>query len=213
MATRVGREVVSRFVDFRIFNLTRLSRAKRANSYLLVEQNTYLGTTVWDDYQWAGATRRSEGQGLGGGSRRAGVKFLAAFNLSPCGLYAFKRIAVAANNALETHMADNNAAFGWSRTGSRPLRIILLDGPNMPNLGNRNKRVYGPIASIEALQTYLKEVGAKLGVTIEALASNHEGCILDEIHRTAAQCDAYILNPAGLTKTGEPTRHALWRRF
>jgi len=85
--------------------------------------------TVWDDYQWAGATRRSEGQGLGGGSRRAGVKFLAAFNLSPCGLYAFKRIAVAANNALETHMADNNSAFGWSRTGSRPLRIILLDGP------------------------------------------------------------------------------------
>ena len=79
----------------------------------------------------------------------------------------------------------------------------------MPNLGNRNKRVYGPIASIEALQTYVKEVGAKLGVTIEAFASNHEGCILDEIHRTAAQCDAYILNPAGLTKTGEPTRHAL----
>jgi 3-dehydroquinate dehydratase II len=52
---------------------------------------------------------------------------------------------------------------------------------------NRNKRVYGPIASIEALHTYVKEVGAKLGVTIEAFASNHEGCILDEIHRTAAQ--------------------------
>ena len=100
-------------------------------------------------------------------------------------------------------------AFGRSRTGSRPLRIILLDGPNMPNLGNRNKRVYGPIASIEALHTYVKEVGAKLGVTIEAFASNHEGCILDEIHRTAAQCDAYIRNPAGLTKTGEATRHAL----
>jgi 3-dehydroquinate dehydratase II len=55
---------------------------------------------------------------------------------------------------------------------------------------NRNKRVYGPIASIEALHAYVKEVGAKLGVTIEAFASNHEGCILDEIHRTAAQCDA-----------------------
>jgi hypothetical protein len=61
-----------------------------------------LGTTVWDDYPWAGATRRSEGQGLGGGSSRAGVKFLAAFNLSPSELYAFKRIVLAANNALET---------------------------------------------------------------------------------------------------------------
>ena len=37
--------------------------------------DTYLGTTVWDDYPWAGATRRSEGQGRGGGSRRADVKF------------------------------------------------------------------------------------------------------------------------------------------
>jgi 3-dehydroquinate dehydratase len=107
------------------------------------------------------------------------------------------------------HTVSTSAREGWSRTGSRPLRIILLDGPNMPNLGNRNKRVYGPIASIEALHTYVKEVGAKLGVTIDAFASNHEGCILDEIHRTAAQCDAYIINPAGLTKTGEPTRHAL----
>ncbi|WP_322050602.1 type II 3-dehydroquinate dehydratase [Paraburkholderia bannensis] len=102
-----------------------------------------------------------------------------------------------------------NASFSWSRTGTRPLHIVLLDGPNMPNLGNRNKRVYGPIASIESLQNFVKETAAKLGVTVEAFASNHEGYLLDEIHRTAATADAYILNPAGLTKTGEPTRHAL----
>jgi 3-dehydroquinate dehydratase-2 len=99
--------------------------------------------------------------------------------------------------------------LGWRRTGTRPLVITLIDGPNMPNLGNRNKRVYGPIASIEALQSYMRGLGEGMGVTIEALASNHEGEILDAIHASAARTDAYILNPAGLTKTGEPTRHAL----
>ena len=103
----------------------------------------------------------------------------------------------------------NNGPLHWTRSGSRPLLVTMIDGPNMPNLGNRNKRVYGPISSIEALQAYVKEVGAHLGVTVEALASNHEGDILGAIHESAERTDAYILNPAGLTKTGEPTRHAL----
>ena len=47
---------------------------------------------------------------------------------------------------------SGTTGFGWQRTSTRPLLITLIDGPNMPNLGNRNKRVYGPIASITALQ-------------------------------------------------------------
>lgn len=104
---------------------------------------------------------------------------------------------------------SNPLSRGWARSGTRTFLITVIDGPNMPNLGNRNKRVYGPIASIEALQNYVKDIGAGLGIVIEALASNHEGDILDAIHRSALRSDAYILNPAGLTKTGEPTRHAL----
>ena len=104
---------------------------------------------------------------------------------------------------------SGTTGFGWQRTSTRPLLITLIDGPNMPNLGNRNKRVYGPIASITALHDYMRQLGEGMGVTIEALASNHEGEILDAIHASAAKTDAYILNPAGLTKTGEPTRHAL----
>jgi 3-dehydroquinate dehydratase-2 len=109
----------------------------------------------------------------------------------------------------EAHMKDDESVFGWRRSGSTPLVITLIDGPNMPNLGNRNKRVYGPIASINALHEYMRELGAGMGVTIEAMASNHEGEILDAIHASAERSDGYILNPAGLTKTGEPTRHAL----
>ncbi|GEQ77581.1 dehydroquinase [Comamonas testosteroni] len=106
-------------------------------------------------------------------------------------------------------MTASTQQLAWTRSSSRSLTIMLIDGPNMPNLGNRNKRVYGPIASITALQDFVKEAGKALGVTIEVMTSNHEGDLLDAIHASAANVDAYILNPAGLTKTGEPTRHAL----
>lgn len=106
-------------------------------------------------------------------------------------------------------MTGTARAFSWVRSGDRPLTIMLIDGPNMPNLGSRNKRVYGPIASIQALQDYVRGIGQGLGVTIEAMASNHEGDILDAIHKSASTVDGYILNPAGLTKTGEAARHAL----
>lgn len=85
---------------------------------------------------------------------------------------------------------SSTKVFGWQRTGTRPLLITLIDGPNMPNLGNRNKRVYGPISSITALQDHVRELGEGMGVTIEALASNHEGEILDAIHASAARSDA-----------------------
>lgn len=106
-------------------------------------------------------------------------------------------------------MSSDSTSLGWARSGSKPLTIYLIDGPNMPNLGQRNKRVYGPISSIQALQDYVKDLGEGMGVTVEAMTSNHEGVILDAIHASASTSDAYILNPAGLTKTGEAVRHAL----
>jgi hypothetical protein len=34
--------------------------------------------------------------------------------------------------------------FQFPRTGTKLRRIALIDGPNMPNLGHRSKKVYGP---------------------------------------------------------------------
>ena len=93
--------------------------------------------------------------------------------------------------------------------GARRWRIAVIDGPNMPNLGRRDVSIYGPISSLEELQRFVAGVGDRLGVTIDPFASNHEGQILDFIHRRAAHVDALLINPAGLTTYGEATRHAL----
>ncbi len=88
-------------------------------------------------------------------------------------------------------------------------RIALIDGPNMSNLGARNQRVYGSVNSLSDLQEFTKQIGHELGVEVETFASNYEGAILEFIHESAERVEAYIINPAGLTTIGEPTRHAL----
>lgn len=88
-------------------------------------------------------------------------------------------------------------------------RIAVIDGPNMPNLGNRDEAIYGLMRSLADLQTFVREIAAEVGVVVEQFASNHEGEILDFIHRSAATTDGYLINPAGLTTYGEATRHAL----
>jgi 3-dehydroquinate dehydratase-2 len=99
-------------------------------------------------------------------------------------------------------------ALGF-RSSKRGHQIVIIDGPNMTNLGARNKRVYGAISSLEELQNFCKAFGSALGVTVTTFASNFEGAILEFIHTSALTADAYIINPAGLTETGVATKHAL----
>lgn len=95
------------------------------------------------------------------------------------------------------------------RTGNRRHTIAIIDGPNMTNLGARNKRVYGAINSIGDLQDYCTSFGETLGVDIITFVNNSEGNILEFIHAHATTVDAFIINPAGLTEIGIPTKHAL----
>jgi hypothetical protein len=48
-------------------------------------------------------------------------------------------------------MASFPPALGF-RSSRRVHRIVVIDGPNMTNLGARNKRVYGAISSLQDLQ-------------------------------------------------------------
>jgi 3-dehydroquinate dehydratase II len=81
--------------------------------------------------------------------------------------------------------------------GARRWNIGVIDGPNMPNLGNRSKKIHGPIRSLDDLQALVRNTAEDLGVTVTQFTSNHEGEILEFIHRTAREVHAYIINPWG----------------
>lgn len=96
------------------------------------------------------------------------------------------------------------------RGGDACWRIHLIDGPNMSNLGpgGRDPRTYGPVASIEALQHACQAFADGLGCELTAFQSNFEGRLVAYIYETAADCDAYVINPAASTRRGVPLMQA-----
>jgi 3-dehydroquinate dehydratase-2 len=98
----------------------------------------------------------------------------------------------------------------YPRTSERRHRIAIIEGPNQSNLGKRTKRVYGSIGSLDELKEFCVTTGERFGVEIVTFSSNAEHEILEYIHASASDVDAYIVNPAGLTVGGIPTNHALF---
>jgi 3-dehydroquinate dehydratase-2 len=92
---------------------------------------------------------------------------------------------------------------------ARRWRVALINGPNMSELGKRNPDVFGAISSMEDLEAAVDRFAEQLGVEIVHKTSNFEGEILEFIHASGPEVDAFMINPAGLTMFGMATRDAL----
>jgi 3-dehydroquinate dehydratase-2 len=77
-------------------------------------------------------------------------------------------------------------------------RVLLLSGPNLNLLGEREPEVYGP-ETLDDHVAVATETGVRLGLTIEHLQSNHEGELVEAVHRARGRCDAIIVNAGALT--------------
>ncbi|RMH36551.1 MAG: type II 3-dehydroquinate dehydratase [Gammaproteobacteria bacterium] len=87
-------------------------------------------------------------------------------------------------------------------------RVLLLDGPNLNLLGQREPETYGDVT----LQAIREQVAKELSPNIElhCYQSNHEGALVERIHQAASEhIDFIMLNPAGLTHTSVVMRDAL----
>ncbi len=87
-------------------------------------------------------------------------------------------------------------------------KVCVINGPNLNRLGKRQPEVYGTttLADVEDL---LAREAASLGIEIEFFQSNHEGELLDRVHRAADDGAAVIINPGGFTHTSVALRDAL----
>ena len=91
---------------------------------------------------------------------------------------------------------------------SKLARILVLHGPNLNLLGQREPEVYGrkTLAQIDAdLATRAKE----LDVEIECFQSNHEGELVDRIQQAMGNTGGILINPAGFTHSSVALRDAL----
>lgn len=87
-------------------------------------------------------------------------------------------------------------------------KVCVINGPNLNRLGKRQPEVYGTttLADVEDL---LAREAASLGIEVDFFQSNHEGELLDRVHRVADEGAAVIINPGGFTHTSVALRDAL----
>ncbi len=94
-----------------------------------------------------------------------------------------------------------------SGTGTgRPLRVLVLNGPNLDLLGTREPAIYGR-ETLDEINAGIAARAVELGVSVSFFQSNHEGALIDRLHER--DFDAAIVNAAGLTHTSVSLRDAL----
>ncbi len=78
------------------------------------------------------------------------------------------------------------------------MKLIIINGPNLNLLGLREPSIYGN----EGFDSYLTVLTQKYpNTTLEYFQSNHEGGLIDMLHKVGFSYDGIILNAGGFTHT------------
>ena len=89
-----------------------------------------------------------------------------------------------------------------------PMRILLLNGPNLNTLGSREPEIYGT-ATLADIERAVTERAAGLGADVRAFQANSEGDLIDWLQREVREADGLILNAGAYTHTSVALRDAV----
>ncbi len=92
-----------------------------------------------------------------------------------------------------------------------PVRVLVLNGPNLGRLGSREPEIYGSTTYPE-LAALCVRAGAELGLAVEVHQSDAEAELIGWLHQAADERLPVVLNPAGLSHTSIVLRDAVAAR-
>ena len=75
------------------------------------------------------------------------------------------------------------------------MRVLVLNGPNLGRLGNREPEIYGHTSYNELVELCV-DWGRELGYDVEVRQTNHEGVLLDWLNDAADDAVPVVLNAA-----------------
>jgi 3-dehydroquinate dehydratase II len=88
------------------------------------------------------------------------------------------------------------------------MRILVLHGPNLALVGRREPHIYGSTTLAE-INRKLEALAAELHAQLTVVTSNHEGDLVDALHKNIDSADGALINPGGLTQFGVSLHDAI----
>ena len=89
-----------------------------------------------------------------------------------------------------------------------PLKVLVLHGPNLNLLGQREPEIYGSL-TLAQIDQQLQQQAIAFGVELTAFQSNSEGELVTAIQKALGEYQGIVINAAAYTHTSVAIRDAL----
>lgn len=83
----------------------------------------------------------------------------------------------------------------------KPMKILVIQGPNLNLLGHRDPRIYGPL-TLDQIHDNMRAFASQNNITLEFFQSNFEGEMIDKLQEcVGGEFDGVLINPAAYAHT------------
>ena len=108
----------------------------------------------------------------------------------------------------ETLITELSVASDRPTAETSAMNIVLINGPSLNLLGTRQPEIYGD-STLADIESACGSWAAEAGATLDAFQSNHEGDIIDRLHRAREDADGIVINPGAYSHYSYAIRDAI----